>query len=166
MPDSGRRSPGYREDFYAWALQQAAFLREVQDWRPTVALDIDNLVEEVEGLARSERAAARSQVRRIIVHLLKLQISPARDPRGGWVETVGDARLELEEHLTPTLEAETRQDLSTIYEKARRQAVRALEQQGEKEAAKALPSLCPYSWEEVRGEDWYPDPPARKPRKR
>ena len=65
MPDG----PRYEDDFYAWTQYQAEVLRSmaVADNR----FDRENVVEEIETLGRSERDAVRSQVRRIIEHLLK-----------------------------------------------------------------------------------------------
>ena len=52
MPDTTRTaSPTYDGDFYAWALHQAALLREVRQWQPNVPLDVEHLIEEVEDLA-------------------------------------------------------------------------------------------------------------------
>ena len=61
--------PRYHDDFYAWTQYQAEVLRTmaVADDR----FDRENVVEEIETLGRSERDAVRSQVRRIIEHLLK-----------------------------------------------------------------------------------------------
>jgi len=61
--------PRYDDDFYAWTQYQAEVLRSmaVADNR----FDRENVVEEIETLGRSERDAVRSQVRRIIEHLLK-----------------------------------------------------------------------------------------------
>ena len=61
--------PRYDDDFYAWTQYQAEVLRSmaVADNR----FDRENIAEEIETLGRSERDAVRSQVRRIIEHLLK-----------------------------------------------------------------------------------------------
>ena len=46
-------TPTYETDFYAWTQAQATALR-AKDWP---ALDVDNLAEELEGMARSDRRA-------------------------------------------------------------------------------------------------------------
>ena len=73
----------YREDFYAWMLNQAGELRRLAETRSNVGLDFLNLIDEVESLARSEIRATRSQIQRLIKHLLKLEFSSAREPRLG-----------------------------------------------------------------------------------
>ena len=71
MPDG----PRYEDDFYAWTQHQAEVLRTmpVSDNR----FDREHVAEEIEDLGKSERDAVRSQIRRIIEHLLKLAYSPA-----------------------------------------------------------------------------------------
>ena len=76
----------YQTDHYAWTKQQAAELRRLAAARANSTLDLANLAEEVESLGRSDLATVRSQLRRIIEHLLKLEHSPAAEPRFGWRE--------------------------------------------------------------------------------
>ena len=61
----------YQEDFYVWTEAQAALLRE----RRFEALDLANLIEEVEALSRSEKSKVLNNASVIIEHLLKLQHS-------------------------------------------------------------------------------------------
>jgi hypothetical protein len=60
------------------------------------SLDLEHLAEEVADLGHSERDAVRSQVRRVIEHLLKLEYSPATEPRDGWKDIVADVRSGVE----------------------------------------------------------------------
>jgi hypothetical protein len=43
-------------------------------------------------------------------------------------------------------------------EHGRRRAARGLQRHGEADVADSLPQLCPYSFDEICQEDWYPDP--------
>ena len=70
----------YDQDFYVWTEQQAELLRE----RRFEELDLANLIEEVEGLGDTKKSAVLSNASVIIEHLLKLQHSPAQDPRRNW----------------------------------------------------------------------------------
>ena len=150
MPDG----PRYDDDFYAWTQHQAEVLRTmpVSDNR----FDREHVAEEIEDLGKSERDAVRSQIRRIIEHLLKLAHSPAEQPRFDWMETIVDARQELFDKLTPTLRREVEGTLDKLYSDARRRATLGLQRYGEIEAAKPLPMTCPYSWNEICQQDWYP----------
>ncbi len=157
MPDG----PRYDDDFYAWTQHQAAVLRTmpVTDNR----FDRENVAEEIECLGRNERDAVRSQVRRIIEHLLKLQHSPATPPRLGWMRSITEARAQLDDKLSPTLKRDAEARLVALYDDARYQAELALQEHGEAEAAGMLPSECPYSFDQILRKRWYPEPPDDKP---
>ena len=105
--------PLYETDHYAWTQEQAALLRDMAARRVNSPLDLANLAEEVEDLGKGERDAVRSQVRRIIEHLLKLEFSPAAEPRGDWEDSVIDARDELADKITPTSAAMSRRRCRT-----------------------------------------------------
>src|SRR5690242_20563780 len=89
----------YNEDFVLWSKRQADALRAAEHGGSNLELDWGHLAEEVEDLGTSQRSALRSQLRRIIWHLAKLEHSPANEPRRGWIETIGDARAEIEDLL-------------------------------------------------------------------
>ena len=140
----------YDEDFYVWAGRQAELLRA----RRFDELDLDNLVEEVEDLAGALTRSARSRIRRIVEHLLKLQHSPARDPRGAWYDTVIAQRSDLLDELTPAVRREVGAELPGLYDRARQDAGASLRKHGEAAAA-ALPETCPYTLDGITG-DWLP----------
>jgi hypothetical protein len=79
------------------------------------------------------------------------------------METIVDARQQLFDKLTPTLRREVEGTIEKLYGDARRRATLGLQRYGEAEAAKRLPGTCPYSWDEICQEDWYPDPAERNP---
>jgi hypothetical protein len=43
-----------------------------------------------------------------------------------------------------------------LFGRARRNAALGLVRHGERETATALPQLCPYRFEQIVGQDWYP----------
>ncbi len=146
----------YEEDFYAWSRDQARALRRLAATRPNLALDFPHLIEEVADLGISQRDAVRSQLRRIIEHCLKLECSPAREPRAGWQETIVNARIELEDKLTATLRRGLQRRLPKLYDQARRAAGASLRLHREPEAADALPETCPWRLADLLRHDWYP----------
>ena len=146
----------YDEDFYAWAMDQADALRRLADLRPNTGIDVAHLVEAVEDLARAERNAVRSQLRRLLEHCLKLEHSPAVDPRAGWKASIDDARHEIADRLTPTLRSHVEHDLPALYVQARRVAAKALAAASERAAADALPPANPYHLADLLTDDWYP----------
>jgi hypothetical protein len=141
----------YQDDFYVWALKQADRLRA----KRFDALDLDNLIEEVEGLADVKRSAVLNNARVIMEHLLKLQHSPAADPRKGWRASTVEHRARLEVELTPRLRQILDEERPRIYGIARRAAEVSLRDHGEQAAADALPATCPYTLEQITG-DWLP----------
>jgi Domain of unknown function DUF29 len=146
----------YQTDYYAWTKRQAAELRALAAARVNSTLDLENLAEEVESLGRSDLATVRSQLRRIIEHLLKLEHSPTAEPRFGWCESVIEARDVIADVITATLGREAEAGLAKTYQQGRRRADMALRRHGEHEAADALPSASPYSFEQIVSQDWYP----------
>jgi Domain of unknown function DUF29 len=141
----------YDEDFYIWAERQAELLRTGR----LDELDLENLILEVEGLADVKRSAVLNNARVVIEHLLKLQHSPARDPRGGWEDSVFEHRSRLEIELTPRLQQILADELAKVYRLARRNAEAALRRHGEDAAADGLPEACSYTLDQITG-DWLP----------
>ena len=133
----------YQTDYYAWTKQQAAELRRLAAARANSTLDLENLAEEVESLGRSDLATVRSQLRRIIEHLLKLEHSPAVEPRFGWRESVIDARDVIPDVITATLrrevEAELAKDLPAGSAQSRGGAHEAWRGRGRERTAGNLP---------------------------
>jgi hypothetical protein len=141
----------YVEDFYVWTEVQAGLLRK----RQFEALDLQNLIEEVEGLGDAKKSAVLNNASVIIEHLLKLQHSPARDPRRGWSESILEHRTRLELELTPRLRQILDEELPRVYGLTRRGTERKLRLYGEDAAADALPATCPYTPDQITG-DWWP----------
>jgi hypothetical protein len=161
MPDGpGISGPGHDEDFYAWTQYQAEVLRSMScdDNR----FDRENVAEEIEDLGKSERNAVRSEVRRILVHLLKLAHSPAQDPRSDWRESIASARAELEDRLTLTLRRDVQQELPRLYARAKDVAREGLDKYGESDTTRKFPAICPYTLDQVLDRTWYPELPFQE----
>ena len=141
----------YDEDFYVWTEAQAELLRE----RQFEALDLDNLIEEVEGLGRAEKSSVLNNAGVIIEHLLKLQHSPAQDPRNAWRASLREHRRRLRRDLTPRLRQILGAELPTLYREIRDDTAALLRDDGEDRAAEALPATCPYGLDQITG-DWWP----------
>src|SRR5690349_14344963 len=154
----------YETDTVAWSEQQASALRAAARGGPTQPLDWENLAEEIEDLGKSLRLRLRSQIARIIHHQVKLEYSPAVDPRKGWRRTIREARIDIDRVLedSPSL----RREVPRLIEKESSQAVQLalldLEEHGESSQLQ-LPKIrsVTYTEEEVLG-DWFPEePPAQ-----
>ena len=93
--DHPEASTPYGRDVYAWAMEQARLIREGQ----FDAIDIDNVAEEIESVGRSQKGEIRGWTSTLVEHLLKLEASPASDPRQEWRETIRRTRLEIEDSI-------------------------------------------------------------------
>lgn len=141
----------YAADFYVWALDQAQLLRE----RRFEKLDLENLIEEVEGLADAKLSAVLNAARVVMEHLLKLQYSPANDPRHLWRASVREHRRRVQIDLTPRIGQILTRELRRLYAMARDDAAAGMRDHGEDAAAASLPADCPYSVDQITG-DWWP----------
>ena len=109
----------YENDFYRWAMDQAAALRE----RRLADLDVSNLGEEIEELAVSQKRAVRSYLRVIFHHLLKFEAQPEM-ASGSWQVSILNAGAELRQLLedSPSLHHAVVLYEDQAYEQARKLA--------------------------------------------
>lgn len=146
----------YRTDLALWAAQQAGALRSAARERHNVPVDWENVAEEIESLGASERRALASHVRTVVEHLMKLEASPAADPRNGWIATILRARDDIEEVLraSPSL----RREVAAIIERQVIQSRRVvrLELSQWDEAARVDFGRLTYKEDQVLG-DWLPE---------
>ena len=145
------RSDLYQQDLYAWSKAQVDLLRAGR----FDELDLANLTEEIEDVGGALTRSVRSHVRTIIEHLLKLEHSPATEPRLGWRSTIRAQRSGLVDDLTPSLRPDLPDELPELYARARHDADGSLRDHGEHGAADSLPASCPYTLDQITG-DWLP----------
>jgi hypothetical protein len=139
----------YEVDFYAWTQEQARLLRE-RRWND---LDLDNLIDEVESVGRSDKRQIESRLEVLLAHLLKWKFQPGG--RGNsWVGTIFEQRSRLiglvEE--SPSLREFQRQEVFKGYAAARLLASR--------ETGIALgvfPEECPFTPEQVLDLEYFPE---------
>jgi hypothetical protein len=151
----------YGEDFLAWSVNQAEALRAAARTGSNQKLDWENLAEEIESLGTSQKLTLRSQMRRIVHHLLKLEFSPAIEPQRGWAESIDDARSEIEDLLqtSPSLKNEASHGLELALRQGARKAISDLEKHGELDpATTARLRTTTYTEEQILG-DWFPPKP-------
>ena len=139
-------------DFEAWVEGQITALRvgrfyDLDPVRLAVALD--------EFLA-GRKGVVETQVVTVLESLLKLEHSPAEEPRKHWIETATAMRKALENAFSRsgTLWAHAEQTLPESYRRARDNAAALLAHDGVR--AEQLPSSCPYTLSAVLDPDWFP----------
>ncbi|PWC84408.1 hypothetical protein TSH100_17790 [Azospirillum sp. TSH100] len=145
---------GYDTDFLAWTEEQARLLREASRERINMPIDWENVAEEIESMGRSELRAVESALVRVIEHLLKLEYSPAADPRGNWRRTVREQRDQANDGLEASPSLRGKIDLAKANRRGRDYATEGLEQ--DRLSADLLPADCPYSLNQLLDEDWWP----------
>jgi hypothetical protein len=138
----------YETDFYTWTQQQAAFLKSSQ----FSEIDLENLIEEVESMGRSEKRELESRLTVLLQHLLKWQYQPARRGRS-WELTIKGQRMNFIKVLNenPGLKPSLNQCLIDAYQFA---IVEASKETGLDE--KTFPSVCPWELTEITKPDFYP----------
>lgn len=109
----------YAQDFYLW-LQTTANLLEANKLDE---LDIENLLEEIKSMGRSEKKELKSRLITLIEHILKLEywhLEKENNARG-WRNTVAEQRLQLELTLeeSPSLRNILNEIFDDSYRKAR-----------------------------------------------
>jgi Domain of unknown function DUF29 len=139
----------YETDFVEWAARTAELLRA----RRFDEIDIDNVAEEIDYLARRERHAVRAQLRRVLVHLLKMRIQPERSG-ASWRTSVLNAQEKILDAIedSPSLRRYLQEGIEEIY----RRAVKfALDETNLTERAPSLgiPPRCPYTLTELLESD-------------
>ncbi len=139
----------YEQDFYGWTQEQAALLRAGR----LTELDIENLIEEVETMGRSEKRELESRLTVLLLHLLKWKYQEVRRGRS-WELTIDEQRIRfcrtLKENpgIKPLLD-----DIQTdAYRLAVVQASRET-----KISKNVFPSECPWALEQITDDSFFPD---------
>lgn len=133
----------YEKDFFKWANDQSNLLKN-EDFKK---LDIENLVEEIDGLGISAKTSLKSQLARLLMHQLKLKYQPEKqiDSRS-WLNSILDAKRQIKYILqdSPSLKNELKKVFKKVYEDAR---IDAILETGLSE--KIFPKECPWDLNEI-----------------
>lgn len=138
----------YDTDFIRWIDQAAELLKHGR----FSELDIEHLVEEVEDLGRSQRQSLKRNLRVLLMHLLKWHYQ-AHKRSGSWKGSIREHRQRIQDAITdsPSLKNYYIEVFEESYATAR--AI-ATDETGL--ALNTFPTKCPYSTEQVLGQDFLP----------
>jgi hypothetical protein len=138
----------YEVDDSLWLEETIAILKE----RKFDALDLENLIEELEDLGSEKKHRVASFVKQIIIHLLLLQFWKSEKVynRNHWKSEIVNFRSELENYLTANLQKHLEQEFDKIYTNAVRYA------RAKTDDEVKFPETCPYTLENLLDLDWYP----------
>jgi hypothetical protein len=141
----------YDTDFLSWTQEQSRLLRAGQ-W---AQIDQEHIAEELEDMGKEQKLALQSLLRQILVHLLKLDFSPAQAPKGKWAEEIIEFRDQAQARIdaTPSLKHHAPELFGKAWQQARRAAEKTFALHHE---AVTLPEQCPYSLEQVLDSDFFP----------
>ena len=144
-----RNSADYKEDFYAWTVEQAKLLRSGD----FPAIDADNIAEEIESVGRSDRRELKSRLVVLIMHLLKWRHQPAARSRS-WSAPIDEQRLQSQGVLneSPSLRPTAAAMIQEAYSIAR---ARAIAETGLSD--EAFPEACPFTPEQVLAQTFLPE---------
>jgi hypothetical protein len=135
----------YETDFVEWAERTAELLRAGR-WDEA---DIEHAADEIADLGLSQRSAVASQLRRMLVHLVKQRIQPERDG-ASWRRSISDASAELQYRIddSPSLVRFAEEKLQEIYQRAVRDALKETGLTTKRDILD-LPELCPYTLQDL-----------------
>ncbi|MEE3717122.1 DUF29 domain-containing protein [Tumidithrix elongata RA019] len=85
----------YDRDFSLWVEDVAARLKA----RDFELLDIENLIEEIESLGRTERHELKNRLDVLLSHILKRVYVPIQNDRNGWERTIREQRKQIKRRL-------------------------------------------------------------------
>lgn len=139
----------YEQDFYAWLLKSANLLRE----KKFRELDVENIAEELEGMARSDKRQLINRFAVLLAHLLKWQFEPEKRSKT-WKRTIREQRKRIGLLLrdSPSLKYEIDKRIQDAYEIA---ILSAANETGLDEDI--FPQNCEYSLEEILSDEFLPD---------
>ena len=140
----------YQDNYYGWALQQAALLRA----RRFAELDLENLAEEIDGLARAEARELRSRYATLLSHLLKWELQPERRSHS-WAATITGERDAILDHLDENPGLKPRQ--AELFAKAFRGARADTAAETDLPLTR-FPAACLYTLEQAMSETFWPGP--------
>jgi hypothetical protein len=145
----GRVSQNYESDFYAWANEQAALLRDGK----LAQADVEHIALEIESMGKTEKRELVARLTILLLHLLKWKFQPNLRGRS-WRLTIKERRKEVANHLAdnPSLKSRIQEAMAQAYDLAIVKAAKetAIDEDG-------FPAECPWTFAEAIAEDYLPE---------
>jgi len=141
----------YDTDYQCWLDETVAQLKAHRYNN----LDLENLIEEIESLGRSDKRAILSYLMRLCEHLLKLKYwqSEREQCFRGWDLEIANFRLQIQAILkdSPSLNNYLRENFLPTYGNARKLFLKASKLDPEQ-----IPQHPEFTLEQALEEDWLP----------
>ncbi len=139
----------YEQDFCLWIEKALVLLREgnLKD------LDLENLLEEIEDMSNSQKQALESNLKIILIHLLKYQYQ-ADKRTNSWRYTIVEHRQRIRKAFknSPSLKRHFVQEFADVYLDARKLA--SVETNIDIDT---FPITSPFTESQVLDEDYLPE---------
>jgi hypothetical protein len=146
----------YEKDYYLWLEQVAAQLRTGD----LDAIDLENLIEEIEDLGRSEKRQISSYLMRLCEHLLKVKYCEAEREScfRGWDVEISNFRLQIQKRLkeSPSLNQYLQEVYGEEYHNGRKLFLKASGLD-----TSTVPEEPVFTLAEAIAEDWLPWQPEK-----
>lgn len=142
------KSTLYNQDYYQW-IQETVKLLEQRNFQE---LDLDNLIEEIQDLARNKKQIIETNLIVVFKLLLKWQYQPKQ--RSGEIKaSIRRHRYQIRDDLkvSPSLKTYLSEIWLESYQEARLQAADETES-----AIATFPEQCPYTIENILNTDYLP----------
>ncbi len=133
----------YDRDFLLWTEETANLLKA----RDLDRLDLDNLIEEIEALGRSEKKELKSLLLTLLEHILKrLHVKMPRE-YNGWGSTIREQRIQIELLLddSPSLKTQWAEACDSLRDAFRRAWELALKKVSGDYPKVELPNIYPFA---------------------
>ena len=145
----------YENDLYQWALTNAHLLRSGQ----LKEIDSQHIADELEDMAKREKRELKSQLGRLMLHLLKWQFQPSmRTTQSGtdnrsWRESIINSRMEIEAILedSPSLRQIIPSLMEDLYPKCVKSAIQETGLRPD-----VFPKDLPFTQEQILSESFWP----------
>ena len=142
----------YDQDYYLWLRTTINQLRTGQ----FSAVDLDNLLEELEDMGRSQKRAIKSLLIKLLEHLLKLKCWDRERERnqGHWKGEIRTFRRQIKDELqdSPSLKPYILEIFEQCYQEARKEA---------SDRTQLIIDIFPLipigSLEQILDENWFPE---------
>lgn len=146
----------YEQDFSAWATRNAELLMAQR----FAELDIEHLLEELQDMGASAHNELESRLAILLAHLLKWQFQYKQLSErwrefkdDSWRSTLIEQRNRIQKRLkrNPSLKSTLNHVINEAYTDAIKIAAKE-----SRLAPSVFPKQCPYSWEQIIDDDFYP----------
>jgi len=141
--------PKHDEDFYGWAMENASLLKKGKYQEA----DMDKIIEELEEMGGSNESQLINRLGVLIAHLLKWQLQPELRCRS-WEGTIEEQRHKIQRLMrkNPSLKNKITEAIEEGFLDSR-----TIIKKDTPLDLKLLPSQCPYTFEQIMDDEFYPE---------